>query len=372
MEETKVDQRSESPEYVRTSLAAAMTMGMIPGKFLNETKLYCINLLLTYAEGCVGKCAYCGLSKSRMTQKPWRENSFIRVNWPTVTIDDVISRIKDNSCSHVERICVSMITNGRARKDVLTVVNKLHENVDLISALITPTLIDKAWLQELKTAGADKVGVAVDAATLELFEKFRGRNVQGPHNWDKYWKTVEEAVDVFGRTNVGVHLIVGLGETEEEMVKTIQRAQDLGAKTHLFSFFPEDCSPMQGHPQPPIGNYRRIQLARYLINQGVTSANKMRFNKGGQLTNFGLDEALLNQIIESGQPFMTSGCSGKTMENACNRPFGNCTPYQAYIGELRNFPYQPADEDITRINKQRNEFSESKNQEKSSFTYEKD
>jgi len=40
------------------------------------------------------------------------------------------------------------------------------------------------------------------------------------------------------------------------------------------------------------------------------------------------------------------------MENACNRPFSDCTPYQAYIGEMRNFPFKPSEEDIFIIKKQ--------------------
>ncbi len=62
---------------------------------------------------------------------------------------------------------------------------------------------------------------------------------------------MEEAVEVFGRGNVGVHFIVGLGETEREMVEAIQRAHDLGVPTHLFSFFPEEGSLLENRPQPP-------------------------------------------------------------------------------------------------------------------------
>ena len=47
----------------------------------------------------------------------------------------------------------------------------------------------------------------------------RGRGVGGPHRWDCYWKVVEDSVEIFGKYNVGVHFIVGLGETEEKMVK---------------------------------------------------------------------------------------------------------------------------------------------------------
>ncbi|MFQ5836262.1 MAG: radical SAM protein, partial [Candidatus Bathyarchaeia archaeon] len=217
-------EKFESPAYVRTSLAAAMTMGIIPGRFLRDAKLYCINLLLTYDEGCIGRCAYCGLSRSRETSEPWREHSFIRVNWPTVSLDEVLSRMDSEVCLHVERACVSMVTNWRARKDLITIIERLHEKIASISALITPTIIDKEWLHELKKTGTDMVGIAIDAATPELFEKLRGREVRGPHKWEKYWKTMEEAVEVFGRNNVGVHLIVGMGESEKEMVEVIHRA----------------------------------------------------------------------------------------------------------------------------------------------------
>jgi biotin synthase len=348
----------ESPQYVRTSLAAAMTMGLIPGKFFHNTKLYCINLLLTYNEGCFGRCAYCGLSRARLTDNPWRDNSFIRVDWPTVALDEIISRINGGHCPHVERVCISMITNSKTRRDLITVVKRLSETVDRISALITPTIVDKKWLHELKMAGADMVGIAIDAATPELFEKLRGQSVMGNHKWRKYWKTLEEAVEIFGDDNVGIHLIVGLGESEADMVNIIQQAQKMGAKTHLFSFYPEEESSMQNHPQPPIGQYRRIQLARYLINHNLTSLARMEFNDTGQISDYGLNKKSLFNIINSGLPFLTSGCRGKTMENACNRPFGNCTPYQAYIGELRNYPFQPEKKDIKTIHKQLNDFSE--------------
>ena len=54
----------ESPRYLRMSLAAAMTLGLKPGRFYRNAKLYCINLLLTYRAGCAARCAYCGLSKN--------------------------------------------------------------------------------------------------------------------------------------------------------------------------------------------------------------------------------------------------------------------------------------------------------------------
>ncbi|MFL7807311.1 MAG: hypothetical protein AB8I80_01700, partial [Anaerolineae bacterium] len=47
-------------------------------------------------------------------------------------------------------------------------------------------------LQALKDAGADKIGVAIDLATPELFDKHRGRGVGGPHQWERYIRCLTE------------------------------------------------------------------------------------------------------------------------------------------------------------------------------------
>lgn len=348
----------ESPNHVRTSLAAAMTMGLIPGSFYRGAKLYCLNLLLTYQDGCMAGCAYCGLSRARSTEGPWSDHSFIRVDWPVVSVDEVARRIDDGFCSHVERICVSMITHRRAREDTLSIVTRLHGKAEGLSTLITPTIIDQDWLHELKEAGADMVGIAVDASTPELFDKWRGRGVRGPHRWQKYWRTLGDAVEIFGRHKAGIHLIVGLGETEEDMARTIQRAYDIGALTHLFSFYPEDGSLMQSRPQPPVGKYRRIQLARYLIEKQMSNVSSMKFDGEGRIVDFGIDMDRIESVTASGKPFMTSGCGSSNREGACNRPFSNCTPYQAYVGELRNYPFQPDEEDTQIIRRQLSDYSD--------------
>jgi biotin synthase-related radical SAM superfamily protein len=108
----------ESPEYLRMSLAAAMTLGFKPGVFYRNARLYCINLLLTYSNGCAAKCGYCGLSGKRPGM--YGDKSFIRVTWPTHTLEDIIARISDRQ-DRIKRICISMITNKRSIADTETV-----------------------------------------------------------------------------------------------------------------------------------------------------------------------------------------------------------------------------------------------------------
>ena len=67
---------------------------------------------------------------------------------------------------------------------------------------------------------------------------------------DHYWEVVKRSVQIFGRFYVGIHLIVGLGETEKEMIFAIQKGQDAGVLTHLFSFFPKREARWKTTPSP--------------------------------------------------------------------------------------------------------------------------
>jgi biotin synthase len=138
----------------------------------------------------------------------------------------------------------------------------------------------------------------------------------------------------------------------------MQWIHELGSDTHLFSFFPEPGSAMEREPQPGIGRYRRMQLAREAIHQGIASMDDMAFNDRGQLTDFGVPQEQLDKLISDGNAFLTQGCKDEHGFITCNRPYSNCTPFQAAKGELRNFPFPPEACDISLIKQQLRDFDD--------------
>ena len=336
----------ESPDYMRLSLAAAMTLGLKPGLFYRGARLHCINLLLTYPGGCSARCAYCGLSRLRPGE--YRDKSFIRVDWPACELGDIIARIAIR-LDRVKRICISQITNIRCVEDTQTICERLRRSFDVpVSLLISPTIVTRDNLKDFKAAGADKIGVAIDLATPALFDRYRGAGVGGPHRYERYMDCLGEAIEIFGTRNAGAHFVTGMGETEKEMVEAIQRVQDMGGWTHLFSFFPEADSRMSDHPLPDMDHYRRIQLARYIIDRKITDPGCFTYDENDRIAGFGLTGDRLDAVINTGEPFRTSGCAGYDGEVACNRPFANSRPGP----HIRNFPFPPDRQDIARIRMQ--------------------
>ena len=333
----------QSPDFVRISTATAISLGLIKGRFYRGAKNRCANLLVHYTKGCMANCAYCGLAKKRTGS--YSKKTFIMVQWPLFPMDAIIKAIND-APDYVKRTCISMITNGRCKRDTFIMTERLKEETNIpISILISPTILKIGDLRTLKEKGADMIGVAIDLATPELFDLYRGRGVSGPHSWDKYWRTARDSIEVFGKRNVGIHLMVGMGETEKQMVSIMEKLWNLGAVNHLFSFFAEPGSGLSGRKQPSWSSYLRIQLARYLLEEKSMAASDMFFDSEGHIIDFRLPNEDLLNIINLGIPFMTGGCIDDKGEVACNRPFGNCMP-----GEKQwNYPYLPNSEELELI-----------------------
>lgn len=339
--ERSVDARAKaerSPEYVQLSLAAAMVLGMRPGLFMRGGHTRCLNLLLTYPTGCAANCAYCGLARERPGN--YSEKSFIRVEWPTASMDEIIERSATRT-NVLERMCISMITHANAHADTLSILEAWRRREELrsvpVSILSNPTTMSRDDLLDLRRAGAERFTVALDAATEEIFSETRGAGVRGPNRWDRYWQVYEQAYEVFGRDKVGVHLICGMGETEREMVEVMGRARSLGEYgcLQLFAFNPEEGSRMRDRDRVALGQFRRVQVARYLIDSGRARAEDFEFDDQGRIVGFGVSAEELDEVIDRALAFRTSGCPGRECEvSACNRPFGDGPPT-----DFSSFPF---------------------------------
>ncbi|HTQ77991.1 MAG TPA: radical SAM protein [Burkholderiales bacterium] len=343
-----------SPEYVQMSTAAAITLGVMEGRMHRTSCTRCLNLLLTYPEGCRANCAYCGLARHREAERDYADRNFIRVDWPAVPLETTIGIVaKDPAASPFHRMCISMITHPNSDADTRTVLKAWTDRIDPaaipVSILSNPTTMTREDVKRLKDLGADIFTVALDAATPEIFDRTRGRGVQSPHSWAKYWEILMAARDIFGSQKFGAHIIVGMGETERDVLALVQKLVDLGGHSHMFCFFPEKGSLMDHLPATPRDQWRRVQLARYLIDYREARVEDMKFDGSGRVLDYGIAESELQTVIGEGVAFRTSGCPGKFRDDvsACDRPYGDSPP-----SNIASYPFQPNGHDLRTIRKQ--------------------
>ena len=191
-------------------------------------------------------------------------------------------------------------------------------------------------MKELKRIGVERVGIALDASTEDIFNNIKGKGVDGPYRWEHHFKTLENALKIFSDGNVTTHLIIGLGETSKDVIELIIRLNHMKITVGLFSFTPIKGTLLEKLESPDILRFRKIQLALYLIAKKNRTLNEITFNTKGDLIKFNLNKAELLQIIQDSNAFLTTGCPG------CNRPYYTSKP----SGPIYNFPRKLTQEEV--------------------------
>jgi biotin synthase-related radical SAM superfamily protein len=330
--------KADLPRQIRVSVGSAIVLGLLEGKLdAAPTTAY----LMTYKQGkCTANCLFCPQARTSRS----KAELLSRVSWPTFATEPVLKKIANVSANQrMKRVCIQALNYPEVFTHLTNLIKALKQHANVpVSVSCQPLNVQN--IRRLAEAGADRIGIAIDAATEKLFNEVKGANAKGPYKWENQFKSLREAVSVFGKGNVSTHIIIGLGETEKEATNLIQKCVNMGVSPALFAFTPIHGTALENKSQPLLASYRRIQLARHLIVNSYASYSNMRFNADGKITDFGMEKEQLTQIVETGKPFLTSGCPD------CNRPFYNEKP----SGPIYNYPRKIRKEELSAIKRQLN------------------
>ncbi|MEM2905364.1 MAG: radical SAM protein [Candidatus Bathyarchaeia archaeon] len=334
--------RSESAPVVgkggliRVSSGTAICLGLRRGALAAKpTTAY----LLTYTGGkCLANCAFCSQARESSSEA----EMLSRVKWPLYPLDSVLERIAAAAEEGtIRRVCVQALEYPGVSQGLAELVGAIRSISDLPLSVSCPPL-SRDEMSRLSKLGVERIAVSLDAATEELFDSLKGSQVGCSRTWEDYLETLREAIACFGRGKVVVHLIAGLGETEQQMLSLIQEVVDMGAQPALFAFTPLPGTRLEGTAPPRVESYRRVQLGQSLMTGGHSRYWEMRFDEEGSLVDAGTSIDVLNALVSEGSPFMTSGCP------ACNRPYYNEEP----LGPMYNYPKALTPEDRAQVRRQ--------------------
>ena len=318
---------------VRKVRASMGTLGVLGLELVQmDTPPTTAYLQIFTQERCMANCLFCAQAKGSSAEM----THIARGMYMPADLDAVVKRLKMAfERGFLARACIQTALYGSWWEDTVYLIKRIREESMIpISLSVFPLSEDK--YMELRNSGVNELVIPLDACTGELFDKIKGKGAGGPYSWEGHIDGITKASRIFEK--VGTHLIIGLGETDEEAIKIIDELQSSCVNAALFSY-----TYIQGAQLLPekgdIKHYRTVQLARYLITEGLAAYSEMRFYKGG-LLDFGVEKEVILRVIEEGKAFQTSGCPD------CNRPMANETFSMIY-----NFPrkvQEPEKEDIKR------------------------
>lgn len=266
-------------------------------------------------EKCSNNCQFCAQSR----ESGARADLLSRVTWPTVASEEATAGIDDAyTAGKLKRACLQVVDSSDSWDTTVSALDLLHKN-SKVPICVSSHLENVEQAKKLVARGSQRVCIALDAVTPELYAKVKNGD------WNSKWNLLLACAEALpGR--ITTHLIVGLGESEEEMVQRIAICIDKGISIGLFAFTPVRGTALAEKLPPDIGQYRRIQIAHRLLQRGYPQ--EVIGYENGCIAEFKLPESELFAILRDGKAFQTSGCAD------CNRPYYNERPG----GIIYNYP----------------------------------
>ena len=284
---------------------------------------------------CEANCRFCAQasgSSAGMTH-------IARGMYVPADLELVVKRLKTAyERGYLARACIQTALYDAWWEDTVYLVKRIRKESRIPLSLSVFPLSTQRF-EELKKIGVDELVIPLDACTPELFDRIKGKSAGSPYSWERHADGLKRAARIFGK--VGTHLMLGLGESDEDAVRIISQLHGDNVNIALFSYthIPGSQGIFEDNTEDAVRHYRTVQLARHLIIEGLAAFSDMRF-ENGCLVDFGVKREVILEAVEKGLAFRTSGCPD------CNRPMANET-----FSKIYNFPRKPDDEEIEGIKK---------------------
>jgi len=308
-------------DEIRVSIGTAIVLGLKRGALPDRpTTAY-----LMVGKRCVNNCSFC----TQAREAGGEADMLSRVSWPKYPRDRVIDALKEEG-DKFGRVCFQCLNDPEMVPDLPRLIEDMRSASDLpVSVSIVP--VSKDMMRKLKRSGAERIGIAMDASNPDLFSKIKGREAGNPYTFQGHRESLLEAIGIFGRGYVSTHIIVGMGESDKDVVELIRWCRINGIIPSLFSYTPMKGTRDLG-PPPPVGRYRALQIVRHVIVEGDGDID-VGYDGNWMISEMEVPDRSMVQYA-----FMTRGCP------MCNRPYYNERPG----GDVYNYPRSLSEEEINR------------------------
>ncbi len=156
---------------------------------------------------------------------------------------DMYKRISENEQFNIRSISVTTSsppdkTNEDLVNEMVDVTNKIRKikgnDIPIGMSLKTPT---KDQLCRLKEAGVSEMRLNLETYNPELAKTLMPRK-----KINEILKSIEFAVEVFGKEKVSSNIIIGLGETDNDILQGVEVLSEMGALSSLYPYDPIDLT----------------------------------------------------------------------------------------------------------------------------------
>jgi biotin synthase-related radical SAM superfamily protein len=167
-------------------------------------------------DSCRFRCAFCTISGSKDGPAPAR--------WELLIKDALRS-------GRVQAVAITTgvpSTPSEACRDIARLTSSIRADFPLVPIGVEPYTVKRSDIAALRRAGADELKLNIQCATRSIFER-----VCPDLDWNGIWRNLGSGVRLFGRGNVCSNLIIGMGETDEDVIITVEKLAAMGVAANI-------------------------------------------------------------------------------------------------------------------------------------------
>ena len=208
-------------------------------------------------------CQFCGVELSLQT------GDTVPIKTPQQLREVIEAAIEEKVCRHITLTIGSLPQADKGAAIYIKIVKEIKQCYDIpIHVQLEPPLQMKS-LEDLHRNGVDTIGIHIEFFDQDVLQTVCPGKAQIP--FEKYESAWKSAVEIFGENQVDSYVILGLGETDESIIKGSENLLRLGVIPYLVPFRPISGTPLASHPTPDSPRLINLftQIAQMLRNYGV-------------------------------------------------------------------------------------------------------
>ena len=196
-------------------------------------------------------CKFCSIGQSLAAERTIARKS------PEQLAEVAKAAVELDGVKHMVMTTGTTSSSDRGAKVLCDSVIAVKASVDLPIQVQCEPPGDLIWLQRLKDAGADALGMHLEAVSPNVRQHVMPSKASV--GIDEYMQAFEVAVPIFGWGQVSTYILAGLGDTAEEILAMSERLTKIGVYPFVVPFVPIRGTPMEDH-QPPSSQFMRSVL----------------------------------------------------------------------------------------------------------------
>jgi biotin synthase-related radical SAM superfamily protein len=167
-------------------------------------------------DSCRYSCAFCTIGGKGRGIGPAR--------WAAVVKD----ALRQNMVNSVAVTTGIPSTPSRACRDMARLVRRIRKEFPDVPVGVEPYTVEESDLAALRRAGASELKLNIQCASGRLFSR-----ICPGLDRDGIWRNLEKGVGLFGSGKVCSNIIIGLGESDREVLDAVERLAAMGVAANI-------------------------------------------------------------------------------------------------------------------------------------------